>query len=266
MRKANELKRIAKERMFTKYGALAGGTAILGALYFIIVMALVFAYSMQLLTSGALNSVEAMEEYIMNMNSSYTSTLIIQGVAVLVGALMSTVTVALQYMCLNTARMKEVKLSDLLFVVKNNPDKVIVIFLIQNLLSFLFALPANILAMSSESYLNTLTYAILYLVFMIISYAADIIVAVLFSQAMFVYLDNPQENVFVCIQTSAKVMKKHFWRYVCIVLSFIPLNILAVFTMCIAYIYVLPYQYTVMSLFYMELKGELGSVIDVTVQ
>jgi len=266
MRKPSDYKLVARQRMFNKYGILASGTVIYGAIMISIFMAILVVYSMNLLTKGVFNSMETMQAYIDNMATSYTYSVVYELAVMLIGALLSTVSVAVQYMCLKTARNQEVKISDMLYVVKNNPDKVIIIYIIQQLLMFLFNLPANIIAIIANKNLQVGMWEVLYFVFMILGYLADIIIITLLSQAMFIYLDNPQEGSLNCIEASVRVMKNNFQGYIRLLISFIPLQLMGVFTLGIGYIWVIPYQNTTFALFYMKLKGEFGSTIDVSIQ
>lgn len=265
MRKTSDYKLMARQRMFYKYGTLAGGTAIYGAIYVGIFILVLIAYSSNLLSQGVFQSVESMQAYIDEMAVSVEYTFIMEGIIILISALMSTVSVALQYMCLKVARGQETKISDLLYVVKNNPDKVIIIFLVQHILTFVCNLPANMLALYINRLGSNASLEIVYYVFMIIGYIADIIFIVLFSQAMFIYIDDPQLNSMTCIRTSTIIMTKHFKKFISLYVSFIPMYIMAMFTLGVGYIWVIPYQYTTFALFYMQLKGELGSTVDVTV-
>lgn len=265
MRKARDFKRLAAQRMFKGFGTLAGATAIYGGIYVVIVMAILVAYTLNLVTQGVFASAGTMEMYMDEVRNSLKYYFTIQIVVMLVGAIMSTISVSIMYMCLKTARGQEIKLSDLLYVVKNNPDKVIIIYLIQELLMFLFSIPANMITMLIDTKGNT-TLEIVSYALLIFGYVADIYITTMFSQALFLYIDDPMENPIRCIEMSMHVMKRHIGRYIMLFISFIPLYVLAAFTFGIMYIWILPYQNTTFALFYMQLKGELGSTIDVTIQ
>ena len=262
---SRDLKRIARERLFTKLGPLAGATAIYGAIYIFIGIAILMAFSLNLLSNGVFASIEVMEDYVTRMGSSLSFYLKTEGTFYVVGAIMSTVSVAIMYMALKVARGQDVKISDISYVVKNNPDKVIIIFTIQTLLTFLVSVPQNIIAMYTVG-VESVVIDIAYYGFMFFSYIADIYIVVMFSQAMFLFIDDPQESPYRCIELSSRVMTKNFGRYFILVLSFLPLMIIAMFSFGLLYLWVLPYQYTTYALFYMQLKGELGSTIDVTIQ
>lgn len=266
MLRASEFKARAREKMFTKYGTLAGATFIYGAILIAIGMACLVVYSMNLMVNGVFTSIETMQAYIDQTATNYSYTLIYEAVFVFIGALMSTAAGGIQYMCLKVARDESVKISDMLYVVKNNPDKIIIIYLVQQLLMFLFSVPADIIAVFANRELVPGVLEILYFIFMTFGYIADITVIVLFSQAIFIYIDNPQEKVLTCIESSINLMKKNYGRYFRLLISFIPLYLLVAFTFGLAMIWVLPYQYTTMALFYTQLKGERGSRIDVLIK
>lgn len=266
MRRSSDYKIVARQRIFNKYGTLAAATVIYGSIIVGIVLAISVIYAMNLMTKGVLNSVEAMQAYMDETATSYTYSLIYEAGAVLIGAIMCPLSVGIKYMCLKTARGQEVKLSDVLYAVKNYPDKVIIVYIIQQLLMFLFSIPANVVAVIANRNLTPIVWEVLYYLFLILSYIADLIIIALLSQAMFIYIDNPMESSLTCVETSIRVMKKNKRSYIRLLISFIPAYLMAVLTFGIGYIWVIPYQETTFSLFYMQLKGELGSTIDVTVE
>ena len=257
MKRARDYKRAASERMFTKFGKLAGATAIYGAVYGAVIMAALIVYTLNLITKGVFASIATMQMYLDETVNSPVYIISFEVIVLLVGAVLSTLSVGIQYMCLKCARREEIKLSDLFYAIKNNPDKVIIIYIIEQLLMILFALPANLISMFTDVENNMAMFVLSY-VLLFASYFADIIIATLFSQALFLYIDNPMEKTLNCIEMSVQVMKKHIGRYVLILLSFIPLYILASFSFGLFLLWVIPYKYTTLALFYMQLKGELG--------
>ena len=52
-------------------------------------------------------------------------------------------------------------------------------------------------------------------------------------------------------------MKKHILKYWIMMLSFVPLLILSLFTMYIALLWAIPYMYMTEAVFYMDIQGEL---------
>lgn len=266
MRRSSDYKIVAKQKLFNKYGTLAAATVIYGVIIVGIVIAITFVYAMNLLSKGVFNSVETMDAYINETSMSYTYAFVYQAATILIGAILSTLLVGIQYMSLKVARGQDIKVSDMFYVVKNYPDKVIIIYFIQQLLMFLFNVPANVFAMISNSDFTPIVWDVAYYVFLIAGNIANLIILTLFSQAMFIYIDNPTEKSITCIETSIRVMKKNIGSYMRLLISFIPINIMAIFTFGFGFIWVIPYQNTTYALYYMQLKGELGSTIDVTIE
>ena len=96
---------------------------------------------------------------------------------------------------------------------------------------------------------------ILSYVLLFASYIADIIIATLFSQALFLYIDNPSEKTLSCIEMSVQVMKKHIGKYVFLLISFIPLYVLASLSFGLFLIWVIPYKYNTCIILYAVKRG-----------
>lgn len=263
MRTTAELKRMAREKLTNRLGILSGATVIYFAIGIGIAMVLLMAYGMNLATSGVFNSMEDMQRYVISMQSSVSYTLITNGVMLLVGALLSVFSTGVMYMCLKASRGQELKIEDMFFVIKNNPDKVIVICIIQSIAGILFNLPSDLIAIKYDPMLTVVRIQIIYYALSLIGFIGSMLVNVLMSQALFLYLDDPQESIIKYIEASGKVMVSNIGRYIGLELSFIPLFIAGAFTLGIGFIWIFPYYNTVLALFYMQLKGELGSKIDV---
>lgn len=263
-----QLKLKARERILKNSGPLTGATFIYGALYVIVAGIILYVYSMSMLSKGVFNSLESMQLYVEKMSADYSYSLIVEGVNALMVALMATVLAGLQYMCIMSARGMEVKAGDVFYAIKRNPDKIIILSLIQALLSFVFAIPVNVLAYMSDNLNNSLILDAVYTIFMLLSVIGDIAVAIMMSQSVFEYIDNPDGSVMSYVENSMSIIKNNVGRYIKLWIGFIPLKIIAVFTMGLMNLWLLPYMWTTYALFYMDIKGEnkQGNTIDVTIE
>lgn len=259
-----ELKIKAKEKLASKGGVLAGATFIFGAIYVAIFMAIIIVYTRNLVAEGVFSSIDAFQAYTETMQKSYTFSYIADGIMMIVQAIMATLLAGIQYMCLNSARNQEIKLSDMFHVVKRNPDKVILIYLFKSVISLIISIPVNVFSYMAEINGGNVLFDMLGSLFSIISIVVDVALMLYLSQCVFVFLDNPDESVSVIIRKSIELMKNNARRYLILWISFIPLHILAVMTIGILYLWVLPYMYTTFALFYMSINGEFnqGTVID----
>lgn len=262
-----ELRNKARLATIKNSPSLTGATFIYGAIYVLVAGVILYAYSMNLVGKGVFNSIESMELYMEEMQANYGYAMIVEAVGALVTAFMASLLAGLQYMCISNARGNEIKASDVFYAVKRNPDKVIILSLIKSLLSFVFAIPVNVLAIMSDKMNESLVLDAFYLIFLIISYVCDFAVAILLSQSIFEYLENPDGSIMSYVENSMSMMRNNAKRYFLLYLSFIPLRLIALFTMGLMYLWLLPYMWTTYSLFYMDLKGEhqQGSTIDVTI-
>ena len=82
-----------------------------------------------------------------------------------------------------------------------------------------------------------------------------------FSYAMtpFILADKPELTVNEAIELSMKMMDGHKMDLFILSLSFIGWSILAIFTLCIGYLWLVPYIYTTMAAFYEDVKAEYES-------
>lgn len=82
-----------------------------------------------------------------------------------------------------------------------------------------------------------------------------------FSYAMtpFILADKPELSANEAIELSMKMMDGHRLDFFILTLSFIGWSILCIFTLCIGYLWLVPYMYTTMAAFYEDVKAEYES-------
>lgn len=78
-----------------------------------------------------------------------------------------------------------------------------------------------------------------------------------YSQAMYIVAEEPGSSPMEAIRRSQEMMNGHKMEYFLLGLSFIGWAILAVFTLGILYIWLIPYMQATYANFYRSLKGEL---------
>ena len=75
----------------------------------------------------------------------------------------------------------------------------------------------------------------------------------------FILADKPELTANEAIELSMKMMDGHKLDLFILSLSFIGWSILAIFTLCIGYLWLVPYIYTTMAAFYEDVKAEYES-------
>ena len=81
-----------------------------------------------------------------------------------------------------------------------------------------------------------------------------IILIFCYSMINYIYLDNPEIGIVEVMKKSREIMKGHKWEYFCLMLSFIGWVLLAPFTLCILFFWLIPYIGVTGALFYDSIK------------
>lgn len=268
MKSSIELKAMTRNRMAPKLSQLVAAVVIYGAILVGLSVVIAVIYTQNLMMEGVFQSEEAMMDYIMNGGNTPTSvydTIISYGFEILIGALLATLTAGIMFISLKCARGEEFKATDIFAVYKMNPDRIIIIYLVGFIIKFIFNVPAIILEHFVPAGDTLSIGSALVFLLDVLGIVAQVVVTVFLSQAYFIYIDDPEQNSILTIRQSFMYMKKHFFSYLYLMLSFIPWYITVALSCGVLAIWVVPYINVTYALFYMNLKGELGGKIDVTV-
>jgi len=79
-------------------------------------------------------------------------------------------------------------------------------------------------------------------------------IAFMYSQIPFIMVNNPELDIIDTMRRSRTLMNGNKWRYFVMGLSFLGWIILGIFTLCIGYLWLMPYIYTTESAFYCEIR------------
>ncbi len=108
-------------------------------------------------------------------------------------------------------------------------------------------------------YLLTIIYTVLWSILLIIP---GIIKSLAYSQAYYVFRDNPNYSVNQSITESRRLMNGYKWTYFLLLLSFIGWGILSLITLGIGLLWLVPYVTTSLGVFYEKLKANEGEVAE----
>lgn len=78
-----------------------------------------------------------------------------------------------------------------------------------------------------------------------------------YSQAVYLYIDDPHMKVMDALRESKEMMRGNKGRLFYLIISFIGLLLLSVLSCYIGLLWIAPYMNTTLTLFYMDLRGEL---------
>ena len=85
----------------------------------------------------------------------------------------------------------------------------------------------------------------------------NLLLSLFFGLSNYLLLDNPEMGAIEAMKTSCRLMKGNKGRYFYINLSFIPLEVICIFTCYIGYLWLEPYIQNTFAHFYMDVTGEL---------
>ena len=91
---------------------------------------------------------------------------------------------------------------------------------------------------------------------MIFLIVPGIIIALMFSQAIYVLADNPEIGIIEALKESVKITKGYKWEIFVLQLSFLGLIILGIITLGIGLLWVMPYMQVTMAESYIYLKNQ----------
>ena len=83
-----------------------------------------------------------------------------------------------------------------------------------------------------------------------------IIAALSYSMAFYIMEENPDIGIMEAINKSKEMMMGNKWRLFCLGISFFGWFILSVFTLCIGFLWLIPYANASFAAFYLEVSGQ----------
>ncbi|MCR5735974.1 MAG: DUF975 family protein [Lachnospiraceae bacterium] len=279
-----EIKFNARNRLEYNYPRLAGGCALVGVITF---TALFIVYVIQVLNMdlpSVLNAMysgdpKALAEIIDTMSRDLLYNAITFIALLIASVIIALASTGYTKTILNVSRGGKPDLMDLAFPIKNNPDKIVILSLILFAITLIQELPGLIRTFTGGQAAGSVSDAVseadplaaadavsaagsvssgdvVMLVVEIVLMIAVIAVNIYFSQASYLYLDDPEMPVKELITESVELMKGNVFRYILLNLSFIPWYILSMFTFGIGFVFVVPYHSMALVVFYRDLRGE----------
>lgn len=246
--KFSELKKQAREAMAGRCGTLVGATAI----------NLFLTFSCSLIPTLIFSGTTLYDIIFLNLT------------LFLFSLLLSLFQAGYLKICLSTLRGEPISVGDMLYAFYHHPDQYVLMFLIINGISSVIALISSIpgfqylsspsadltlgTALSIEAELSSLMNVYVY---KLIGSLVSTLVLVPFSLSTFVMNDAPGIGPIQAIRQSFVLMKKNFFRYILLLLSFLGLEILASCSCAIGFLWVMPYMQITMAAFYQERKDIL---------
>lgn len=108
-------------------------------------------------------------------------------------------------------------------------------------------------------FFTTLLMEVYTILWMLLLIVPGIVKACSYGMTPFILRDEPDMKYNAAIEKSMAMMEGHKMQYFLLGLSFIGWGILACLTLCIGFLFLLPYMYTAYAAFYEDVKAEYES-------
>ncbi len=192
--------------------------------------------------------------------STLTQLVISQAFLFVFTLIMAVFTAGLSHMYLNMARRKPFSMGDLLYLFRNNPDRVIVAAAVPSLIEVLTVVPYYYYVFTAKSPVTVeeqMAALETELMFQLGSIVLGFLLTMPFTLIYYLVADNPEMSGAEALKASVRLMRGHLWKYFLLQLSFVPLMLLSVFTLYIGLLWLVPYMQMADVMFYLDVKGEL---------
>lgn len=226
-----QLKALAKEHLFGKYGTVIGAFVTVSMLTGFIT----------LFCTGFLNT-RTWVGIILNFLISFV-------ISVLTGVFNSGVS----YIYLKVSCGRPVAVSDIFYGFKLYPDKALQIQLFLSVWIYLGMLPMTLLSHLVLLDPYNAMYMLFYCLAAILFGVVATMVSLIYSQTYFLLHDFPDRSVKELLATSKSLMKGSKGRLFYLLVSFLPLMLLGILSCGIAYLWLMPYMNTTSAEFFLDL-------------
>lgn len=242
-----QIKDSAREHLQGKYG--------------ILILALLCSYLIQILISSPFSRILNIGIQFQDLSRT------IMGYAgiMLISLLVLLLETGILSMHLKAARRETFTFSELFFCFRNHPNHFLGYGLIVVLLSFVCELPGLICLFAAFRYLPDTDAALFSMIgtliplligaicLLIIGLIVFLILMLGLSQTQFFLLKNPEQPLKNALKSSMHIMRGNKWRLFKLYLSFIGWMLLGLLTLCIGYLWIIPYVNQSLAEFHLDL-------------
>lgn len=226
-----ELKAIAKEHMFGKYGTAIGASVLVSVITGFATLFFTMFLDVSTVIGVILN-------YLISFAISVLSGLFTSGTC---------------YLYLKISCGRPVTVSDVFYGFKLFPNKALLIQLYRSAWIYLGILPMTVFSFllnrNPQSAVLTLFYSLSFILYGVVC----VMISLIYAQAFFLLHDFPNYSVKELLSMSRKLMKGNKGRLFYMMAGFIPLMLLGILSCGIAYLWLIPYINTSCSEFFLDL-------------
>lgn len=183
-----------------------------------------------------------------------TSTILFLLLSTIVSVFVGAFNVGLAYFYLSLACGKPCHSLVIIKVFKDQPEKAIKVSLVHTLINFVCTTPSAyflLILMQEKTLENLINWAIVFGV----GYVIYIPASLFLSQTWYLMVDFPDYTAKEVLLTGCKLMKKHFFRFLFLKLSFLPVMLLGILSFGVGLIWIIPYKEMTYTCFYLDIMN-----------
>ncbi len=245
----SDLKLKAKDQLLGNYGIATGSFALLFVLVYALLWILMSAMSFGTMRTASMTA----------QPQSFMSEVTMWMMSAVLGLFSSILSTGYLYILFRIANGEKPVISDLFFVFRNHPDKIIIISFIMIVIQSILLIPADIvrnnaLSADASAFLSGKQFLI-WIMLYIAGMLGALIVEIMLAMCYMIYIDDTEADVMSIMRNSIDMMKGNKFRYFYMLISFIGYYVLIIFSLGIAALWVMPYQTMTTVEFYRDLKN-----------
>ncbi|WP_394522359.1 DUF975 family protein [Lacrimispora sp. JR3] len=249
-----ELKKRAKARLKGRYGLCVGTELILSAVAAVFIM----IYFICALFIGIANA-----SLFIGGSESVAGSIIMQIIivffSIIMMAAMGLLAPGILKLYYHISTNRNPGFSDLLFGLKNKPMKFLGLYMIRVLIGFVCAIPYLVVFVVAVITDFLPVMAVLLVLMYVLLLAGTVISSIYLSQSTYILIEATDKGVLQSVRESVEMMRGNKGRLFYIYLSFIGMMILGYFSMCIGFLWILPYIHATLTEFYLDIKEQQTS-------
>lgn len=155
------------------------------------------------------------------------------------------------------ARGEQAQVSDMFWVIKNRPDRILIGGFLFTLITWIPLIPSFVFDLMAPEMLSTASYLIISELLTIAGIILGFLFTLPFYLIFWIYADDPDVDTREALQRSIALMRGAKWRLCLMELSFFGWTLLGALSFGIGFLWILPYMNQAFTNFYLEQKQEL---------
>lgn len=160
------------------------------------------------------------------------------------------------------AHGQQAQISDMFWVIKNRPDRILIGGFLFTLISWIPMIPSFVFDLRAPETLSTVNYATISVLLTVAGTALGFLITLPLYFAFWIYAEDPDIDTREAFQRSISLTRGAKGRLILMGISFIGWSVLGALSFGIGFLWILPYMNQAFTNFYLELKQEFDVKVE----